>query len=204
VALDTKRWGAVQRVHSKETWLAKQEVKPPWPLRENVPTVVSFYSYKGGVGRSTLVAVVAALLARQGANVVIVDLDLEAPGQQSLFELTPERGVLDFLIEHAAIGHADAKDVMRDVTASVPGATGKVYVVPAGAMGWSYVEKVARLDFSSHTESNESTGGAVHDGLRALLKGIRGSKNPDWVLLDARTGIHDLGGLAIHALAHID
>src|SRR5690606_32561641 len=78
---------------------------------------------------------------------------------------------------------------------SVPGATGKVYVVPAGAMGWSYVEKVARLDFSSHTESNESTGGAVHDGLRALLKGIRGSKNPDWVLLDARTGIHDLGGL---------
>ena len=77
--IDPTRWGAIQRVLSKETWLSDQEIKSPWNLAEKTPTIVSFYSYKGGVGRSTLVAVVAALLARAGDKVVVIDRDLEAP-----------------------------------------------------------------------------------------------------------------------------
>jgi len=42
--------------------------------------VVTFYSYKGGVGRSMALANVAALLARWGRRVLIIDWDLEAPG----------------------------------------------------------------------------------------------------------------------------
>ena len=41
---------------------------------------ITFYSYKGGVGRSLLVANVATYLATLGKRVFAIDFDLEAPG----------------------------------------------------------------------------------------------------------------------------
>lgn len=41
---------------------------------------ISFYSYKGGTGRTLVVANVARYLARFRQKVFVVDLDLEAPG----------------------------------------------------------------------------------------------------------------------------
>ena len=40
---------------------------------------VAFYSYKGGVGRTLLVANTAQFLALSGRRVVVLDLDFEAP-----------------------------------------------------------------------------------------------------------------------------
>jgi MinD-like ATPase involved in chromosome partitioning or flagellar assembly len=192
----------VQRVLSKETWLTKQQISPPWPLHADTPTIVSFYSYKGGVGRSTLVAIVASLLARAGDRVIVIDLDLEAPGQQTLFAVEPERGVIDYAIEHVALGSAGLQSLLIDVATQVEGATGTVHLVPAGSLGWSYVEKLARLDFAAHT--SEAGDSPVHEALTSLLKRLKAQNTPDWILLDARTGIHDLGGLAMHAFAHVD
>ncbi|HYE71696.1 MAG TPA: P-loop NTPase, partial [Blastocatellia bacterium] len=45
--------------------------------------IYTFYSYKGGVGRSMALANVAEWLYRQGLRVVIIDWDLEAPGLES-------------------------------------------------------------------------------------------------------------------------
>jgi MinD-like ATPase involved in chromosome partitioning or flagellar assembly len=202
--IDLTRWGAVQRVLSKESWLIKQKKKiaSPWPLREQTPTIVSFYSYKGGVGRSTLVSIVAAILARAGSNVAIIDLDLEAPGQQSLFDAHPNRGVIDYVVEHIALGSSDLTGLLIDVTAQVPDANGSIHLAAAGAVDWAYVEKIARLDFAAHTQQDGKS--PVHIALNSLLENIRKVLKPDWILLDARTGIHDLGGLAMHAFAHID
>src|SRR4051794_13247188 len=55
---------------------AMQSVEPP----RNRGLVYTFYSYKGGVGRSMALANVAVLLARSGKKVLVVDWDLEAPG----------------------------------------------------------------------------------------------------------------------------
>ncbi len=44
------------------------------------PTIISFYSFRGGVGRSMAMLNVGVLLARAGRRVLLVDLDLEAPG----------------------------------------------------------------------------------------------------------------------------
>lgn len=49
--------------------------------RTTSPRYIGFYSYKGGVGRSMAMAHTAAALARQGRRVLLIDLDLEAPGQ---------------------------------------------------------------------------------------------------------------------------
>jgi hypothetical protein len=75
---------------------------------------VSFFSFKGGVGRTNLLLNVAYGLAREGAFVVVADWDLHAPGltvMETLAQPLPEgaeeatypeggdrrRGVLDFL-----------------------------------------------------------------------------------------------------------
>ncbi len=56
---------------------------------------VTFYSYKGGVGRSLALLNVAAVLARAGKKVVAIDMDLEAPGfgLSALTRTTPDEGV---------------------------------------------------------------------------------------------------------------
>jgi MinD-like ATPase involved in chromosome partitioning or flagellar assembly len=42
--------------------------------------IITFYSYKGGTGRSMILANVAWILASNGKRVLILDWDLEAPG----------------------------------------------------------------------------------------------------------------------------
>jgi MinD-like ATPase involved in chromosome partitioning or flagellar assembly len=47
--------------------------------------ITTFYSYKGGVGRTMALANIAVLLARRGLRVLAVDWDLEAPGLDRYF-----------------------------------------------------------------------------------------------------------------------
>jgi Mrp family chromosome partitioning ATPase len=47
--------------------------------------VVTFYSYKGGTGRSMALANVAWILASAGNRVLAIDWDLEAPGLHRYF-----------------------------------------------------------------------------------------------------------------------
>ena len=56
-------------------------MKPPVPVAE-APSgkIITFYSYKGGTGRTMLLANVAWILATNGKRVLVVDWDLEAPG----------------------------------------------------------------------------------------------------------------------------
>src|SRR4051794_3795690 len=70
--------------------------------------VVTFYSYKGGTGRSMMLANVAWVLASNGKRVLVVDWDLEAPGLHRYFapflldpDLTASEGVIDFVIDFA-------------------------------------------------------------------------------------------------------
>ena len=49
-------------------------------MNEITTRFVTFYSYKGGVGRTSALVNVAVLRAMQGNNVLILDFDLEAPG----------------------------------------------------------------------------------------------------------------------------
>jgi Mrp family chromosome partitioning ATPase len=144
---------AVDRLHSKQAWLAAEPAKPPWPLRTQTPAIVSFYSFKGGVGRSTALGVVAWQLAREGKKVVCVDLDLEAPGLARLLGIEGyDSGVLDVLLTHLVTGESSVKDVVRDI--DLHGA--KFQVLPAGRLDLGYLEKLGRLDFLRIGEAEES------------------------------------------------
>src|ERR1700691_2875410 len=53
--------------------------------QEERGTIYTFYSYKGGVGRTMALANVAALLAKWGHSVLVADWDLEAPDLERFF-----------------------------------------------------------------------------------------------------------------------
>src|SRR5260370_14459177 len=51
------RWTGIERTVGKEAWLTIPPPKPPWPLvKGKTPPIVTFHSFKGRVGRTTLVA----------------------------------------------------------------------------------------------------------------------------------------------------
>jgi chromosome partitioning protein len=80
---------------------------------------IAFHSYKGGTGKTTLAANFAALLAKKGYNVVLLDLDVYAPSLQSYFEMDPKKWINDFLFEKAELN-----EVILDLTHLVEGGGG--------------------------------------------------------------------------------
>lgn len=207
--LTTSLWVGEQRWHSKDSWLVDGRVILPWPLMDQNtkrpfdPVVVSFYSFKGGVGRTTTLGVVARRLALAGKHVAAIDLDLEAPGLSPLFDVENERGMLDLLTEHHATGRVDP-DSLQAAEQRLDQGSGSILVYPVGRLTDSYVEQLASLDFTPRVGGLPGDN-TVEQSLRAILKAIR-RQHPelDYLLIDARAGLHDLGGLSIHALSHVD
>jgi len=179
-------------LQSKDSWLGPGGGRPP-----DVPHVVSFYSFKGGVGRTTTLACVAArLAAERRLKVVAIDLDLEAPGLGGFLGARAASGVLDHVLSYVATG--EVGDVAPEPVEGFEG----LFVLPAGRLGPGYLEKLARLDYLAGTERGEAS--PAEAALRALLQAVAERVAPQVVLLDSRAGLHDLGGLALHRLSHTD
>jgi chromosome partitioning protein len=75
---------------------------------------IVFHSYKGGTGKTTIAANVGALLAKRGARVILLDLDVYAPSLHSYFGIEPEKWLNDYLLDTAEVN-----DVMIDLTSVV-------------------------------------------------------------------------------------
>ncbi len=175
------------------------------------PRRVVFYSYKGGVGRTTALVHTAFHLARANKRVVIVDLDVEAPGVHHLVppaDGTVEAGVVDYLWERQVRPASEAptvtlvgeKDGHRTgIAYAVRDAVRRndVYVVPAGHVDFQYVQRLAVLttrDFSTLSEGEL-------DPWSQFERDVIDQFAPDIILIDARTGINDWGGLSLLRLA---
>jgi chromosome partitioning protein len=70
---------------------------------------IAFHSYKGGTGKTTIACNFAALLAKRGYSVGLLDLDMYAPSIHAYFELEPKKWINDYLNSSA-----DLDDVMTD------------------------------------------------------------------------------------------
>ena len=69
--------------------------------------IYTFYSYKGGVGRSMALVNIAELYAQKGYSVLMIDWDLEAPGLERFFwgeekqkGLAEQEGLVDLIQEY--------------------------------------------------------------------------------------------------------
>lgn len=181
----------IDRRLAGDDWLMR-----PAQLVSN-PTRLIFYSVKGGVGRSTALAITAADLAAQGYNVLVLDLDLEAPGLGSLLlrpEDMPKFGVTDWFAAVAA--GADAESLIPDMAGPSPftSARAVVDVVPAaGRDPGAYLSKLARV-YTPGSAGEQYVGFSFPKKVDALLTQLTSRRRYDAVLIDARAGLHETSG----------
>jgi len=166
--------------------------------------VVSFYSYKGGVGRTLAAANFAVYLVKLGLKVVIVDFDLDAPGVDSkfpAFELPQgQTGLIDYILQFQR--HGVSPDSITDILCTIPISSPRqeyaLWLIPAGDyLGPDYAAKLNELDWRS-IFSSERDGVAF---FQEFLARIQGELSPDVLIIDSRTGFSEIGGLCTQQLA---
>ncbi len=172
------------------------------PVNEQKTPIVAFYGFKGGAGRSTALGYVAALLARQGRKIGIVDLDLEAPGLAQLFGYASdvvEKGSMALLSEAASQpfpGSLDAVSQMLTVPESLGSEGGRIEILPAGRLDEVYLAQLEELGVGLwHAYEPERP-----NPLRRLLEELS-SPERDALFLDCRTGFTALSATAMFHVA---
>ena len=152
-------------------------------------SIVTFYSYKGGVGRSMALANVAVLLARRGLKVLAVDWDLEAPGLEpyfSYFDIRPGGpGLLRMFMEARDNGASDYANFISWVDCEAPHA---ITLLASGReQDEAYSRNLEAFDWEGYFTAG---GGTFVEALRE-----RWRNEFDIVLIDSRTGLSDTGGI---------
>lgn len=175
-------------------------------IQVNTPPRFVFSSIKGGVGRSTALAVVAADLASRGLKVLAVDLDIEAPGLGSILlteETLPEFGLLDALVENGLTKLDDR--FLVDLVGPSPfgGQAGKIDVIPVlGRRSLSnpadVLSKIARAYAEDYDDNGETI--TILDQISQLIDQFSDPKRYDVILVDARAGLHETTASALLGL----
>lgn len=204
-------WYLLERTIAKKAWLDYSgQVAPIWPYEDaesgRQPKIVTFYSFKGGMGRTTALAATALLLARHGRNVLAIDTDIEAPGLATLFfdENHTQCGTVDFYLESSASGQGaiDMTSYLRQIDDPklTEGMTGNIYIIPAGSVDDHYVQKLGRIDYQDIVEDGMRT--HLSHLIKSAVDFIQSVHPLDYILLDARAGFHDMGGVVTAHLPH--
>jgi len=163
--------------------------------------IITFYSYKGGVGKTMALANVAIILSQWKYKVLVVDWDLAAPGVEFFFK--------DFLNLEKAF---QAKGIIELLYEAQPGSSLKwqnfclefqitenarpLHLLSAGERDDNYFSKVTGLDVDEFYSDRE--GGLFIESLRDEWK-----QEYDFILIDSRTGITDIGGICTIQLPDI-
>ena len=207
-------WGPRYRFDSllkpKNAFSAKGKSKAP---------VITFYSYKGGMGRTTTMIAYAMSLAvndnpSKKKRVVIIDCDLEAPGYLNFFDLSEhnglrsgqKNGLVEFLSDAQFTAHPEELD-LNDYIINV-GDDNKnnfaynnlnnIWLIPAGNLNEGYSDLTGGNDRNDYLEGlakiNLSSVNSVVKYFNILLDRINETFEPDIILLDSRTGFNDIFG----------
>jgi formylglycine-generating enzyme required for sulfatase activity len=170
--------------------------------------IVTFYSYKGGTGRSMALANVAWVLASSGKRVLAIDWDLEAPGLHRYFEpfladksLERSTGLIDFVRDFATAAVASQSPCKQNwyeeyanlLAHAIPlnwsfSTGGLLHLVPAGRQDAAYPVRVNSFDW--HNFYERLGGGVLLEKVKENLRSVY-----DVVLIDSRTGVSDTSGV---------
>lgn len=174
----------------------------------NEGQIVTFYSYKGGTGRTMALANTAWILAANGLKVLVVDWDLDSPGLHKFFhpfldpaKITATSGIVELITdyewaatrpeERSADWHLEYAQILRhavSITWPAFPEGGTLDFVSAGRQNRDYSSTVATFDWDNFYE--RLGGGKFFDALRADMK-----RNYDYVLIDSRTGLSDIANI---------
>ncbi|MCP4118448.1 MAG: NACHT domain-containing protein [Desulfobacteraceae bacterium] len=169
--------------------------------------ITTFYSYKGGVGRTMLLANTGALLAGMGRKVLLWDLDVEAPGMHFIPALTPasphKKGFLEWLLnlqekKQNILPDAGTLDALSGLIKPVPEIK-NLSILPAFGDKADSAGLYQDIHWQDFLEKKPDQGLEL---FRNILDHFSDNGEFDHILLDARTGITDLGGLMTAILPH--
>jgi Tetratricopeptide repeat/CobQ/CobB/MinD/ParA nucleotide binding domain len=175
-------------------------------------SIITFYSYKGGTGRTMALANAACLLAAAGHKVLAIDWDLEAPGLHRYLhpfladpELARTPGIIDLMWDYAATADpTDSTDIQEfDLSLADPahvatptsfpiegtGEAGCLHMIGAGTQNTVYADRVRNFDWAG---TFSRLGGAAF--IRRFAEKCRAAY--EFTLIDSRTGIADTAGIA--------
>lgn len=176
--------------------------------------IVTFYSYKGGMGRTTtMISYAIDLAINNNKRVVVIDCDLEAPGYLNFFKLSQHKtlssgkvnGLVEFLSDLQFSRDDKSLDLNNYIVNVSFGNEGlrsrdgmdNIYIMPAGNLNEDfefssgenrkqYLEGLSRINLS-----NESS---IIKSLQILINKIKEELHPDIILIDSRTGFNDIIG----------
>ncbi len=170
--------------------------------------VVTFYSFKGGVGRTLALLNVAYELADSGRRVLVVDFDLEAPGIRAdrwrrppnaeddtddIGTASDHPGIVEYVGRYLETMRVPrVADFIVDATPS--GCLGRISVMPSGRMDDDYARRLNEIDWNDLYEHRH--GYVMFEDTRAQWEQL----GFDYVLLDSRTGFTDVGGICTRHL----
>lgn len=167
---------------------------------------ITFYSYKGGVGRSLALTNIAMRLSQLNKKVCIIDFDLDAPGLRFKFlkdyalSQPINKGIVDYIHEFSSKGNLPKQ--IRDYTIDlIPNdvESEKIQFISAGDIhSPEYWKKLSMINWASMFYSKEGQGVKFFLDLKAK---IETELNPDYLLIDSRTGITDISGITLRILA---
>ena len=141
----------------------------------SVTRTISIHSYRGGTGKSNLVANLAAALARAGKRVAVFDTDIQSPGVHVLFGLAPDQishTLNDFLWSSCAITKA-----AYDRTSVIGPCTGSVHLVPSSIKAGD-IARIIKQGFDV---------GLLNDGFQQLSDAL----GLDFLLVDTHPGVNE-------------
>ncbi len=197
IQLHLPLWSDILMAPEPEQPIELDEDSPKRPL------VVTFYSFKGGVGRSTALGLVAGILATRNRRVVMVDFDLEAPGISIMFRSDTAKnnqeqyGVLDYLHQRYLTPDQNIPSIENCICEVNLPTRGELFLVPAGEYNENYIHRLADLD--------RRTWGNFYHGktnpISQLMDDIKTKLDPDVILIDARPGFNDTNAIALFDLA---
>lgn len=178
--------------------------------------IVTFYSYKGGTGRTMALANTAWILASAGKRVLAVDWDLESPGLHRFFHpfldlaaVADTPGVIDMIRQYrfaTTVPRAGRPSDWHREYARVGENTvslewdfpqdGVLHFMSAGSRNQDYSASLAGIDWDEFYEKRG--GGEFFDAMRdEMISGY------DYTLIDSRTGLSDEAEICTLHFPHI-
>lgn len=162
---------------------------------------ITFYSYKGGVGRTLALSNIAKRLAEFGKKVCILDFDVEAPGLHIKLENQIQKqgiqaGIVDYIYEFSTTGNIP-DDISRYST-KLKSPKNMFFIAAGNPLSNDYWMKLAQINWWKLFYSEQSEGIPFFLDLKEK---IRLKYNPDYLLIDSRTGITELSAITISLLA---
>ena len=159
--------------------------------------VTTFYSFKGGVGRTMALVNSAVTLALRGRRVLVVDFDVEAPGLDT-FDVLQTReevpGVIDFVTRYLESGQApDVAEYIGECP-DIGDEGGQLWIMPSGRSD-SYAANFNQVDWAELYGRRE--GYLLFEDLKEQWNQLL---RPDYVLIDSRTGHTDTCGICTRQL----